>query len=427
MPETSAPDSSKNSPSKRRQSISKRDRILLTVVGGLNLWLVLSSLVALMDVVKVLLLVWNLTWLFRMFPPSMGRRRAVISGVLFGSLLLGMFGTVYARQSLKWERVHMTSQRVEDTIYLPPKLALRMSSLGYGPFWGDMLFIRAHAHFLRHINTDRILKWLDSYADAVITLDPDNSEIYHWASMVVRYGQTIDEAVIERSNKFAELGNERFPDDPRYYEHLGFNKYFELAPLKRQREILLSKKAVRMTELETTLAALVPSLVTLTAPAAVCALATVVSQERHKVLMALAQVRSERYELEREALYLYATATMLPGSTIDPLFLVTLYVRQDKVGAAAIVAERMYADATPDQREHLLARLNSLGQEGLVRRLEATSQARAEEMPYASPILFDLIGSVRSLRVPRSWADRGEALDDAMRALDAREAGESTL
>lgn len=346
-----------------------------------------------------------LSWLYRMFPRSMGPRRLVISTLLLGAFVLGLFGTVYARQSIKWESAYMTSKVVDETVYLPPPLALRMSSLGYGPFGGDMLFIRAHAYFLRHINSDRILKWLDPYADAVITLDPDNREIYYWASLVVRYGQIINESTIARSSRFAELGIEHFPDDPRYYEHIGFNLYFELAPLLRKREIALSK----LLELDADIGPL--QLVER-------------AVRRPDRLLQLAQTRNRRMAIEKEALIYYSNATMCPGSTIDPLFLVTLYVRQDWIGAAAKVAERMYAEASPEQRQHLRARLESLGQNALAERLKKAEDAHKAEMPYAPSMLFELIGSSRSLRVPSTWASRSEAFDDALKALEERETGD---
>lgn len=320
-------------------------------------------------------------------------RRAITIGTLLAVFVGGVLGIVYARQSLKWERVPLQTQRQEETVYLPPSTALKMSSLGYGPFWSDMLFIRTHAYFLRHMYGDRILKWLDPYVDAIVTLDPNNREIYYWASMVVRYGQIIDEGVIERSNRFAELGIERFPDDARLYVHVGFNKYFELRPLYMDRERAMQRRITETRE----------------------------GPEQVALLRRLADLRSDRYALERDALHDYTIGAMLPNSGIDPVFLVTLYVKQDEIGAATSMIRTLYPSVSPDDREQLLVKLEELGESELADELRRASSAHTEEMPYVPEGLYRLVGSRKDIRIPERWNDLGLAYDQALRALEARE------
>lgn len=314
-------------------------------------------------------------------------------GCCLGALLLGAAGTVYGRQSLAWERVHMSTQVFDDTVYLPSRTALRLSSLGYGPFWADMLFVRTHAYYLRHMYGDRIFKWLDPYVDAVISLDPDNSEIYFWASRVVRYGQIIDEDVIARSNRFAELGIERFPDDARLYAHLGFNKYFELRPKYIEREQDLARRIVDAAD-----------------PA-----------EKQRLVLEQSALRGARYDLERSALIDYTTAAMLPGGTVDPVFLVNLYIKQDLVEAATAIAQALYYDTPQQGRASILARLESVGKTEEAAKLRRAEEEYEKAMPYVPQGLYRLIAPRERFTVPARWDDVGAVYDQALKALESRE------
>ena len=311
-----------------------------------------------------------------------GLRRAVLVVVL----LAGTAATVYTKQSVRWESESFSTHKVLDTVYLPGHTALRMASLGYGSFFGDMMFIRTHAYYLTHMYSDRNLHWLDPYVDAVITLDPDNREVYFWAAQVVRYGQGIDEQVIARSNQFADQGLRRFPDDGRLYAHIGFNKYFELRPILVEQERKLQELIDRAADAET----------------------------RDRLEHTLAGLRQRRWDTETEALQDYTIAASLPGSTVDPLFLVTLYLKNDDIEAASMLATSLYARATPDDQKQLLSRLESVGRGDVADRLRREAKKHDEEMPYVSPGLYRMLGSDDELRVPETWNTVGHVYDTVM-------------
>jgi len=316
------------------------------------------------------------------------RQSSPIATVMLLSIfVLGAGGTLFGWQSIKHERVYMKTQVVDDVVYLPPPTALRMASMGYGAAWGDLLFVRTHAYYLRHMYGDQIFRWLETYADAVITLDPDNHEIYYWASQVVRYGQSVSEEIIERSNQFAEQGLKRFPDDARLYVHLGFNQYFELRPLFVEKE---QKLRDRLKTTET-------------------------SQERSELLEQLNVVRAKRSDLEEQALVNYTTAAMLPHSAIDPIFLFDLYIKQDQTEAAVHIAKSLYFDVGPQNRKQLLERLRIAGRDEDATVLETAQERYDKAMPYVSPELYRMVGSMDDLTVPRNWDRLGEFFE----ALDA--------
>ncbi len=317
-------------------------------------------------------------------------RSRLLGVALFGVLLLGAAGTEYGRQSVKWARVSMTTQAQDETMYLPSELALRLSSLGYGPFYADMLFIQAHAYFLRHFFGDRIFTYLETYIDRIRSLDPDIPELYPWAAKVVRYGQTIDEPTLARSNRFAELGLERFPDDGRLYAHVAFNKYFELRPMLLDAEKQLSERIGKTADKP---------------------LAEALQRQ-------LAEQRKQRYELERSALVEYTIAAMLPRSGVDPVFLVTLYLKQDMVDAATQLAESLYFDTTPEQKASLIARLEVFGQGDRAKKLKDAEERHLKEMPYVDEGLYRFLGSAKDLTVPLRWDQTGQVFDEALKALE---------
>ncbi len=315
--------------------------------------------------------------------------RGLVVGIHVAVLLAGVFGTVYAKQSVRFASVEMTTTVSDDTVYLPSHRVLRMSSLGYGPFWSDMLFVRTHAYFLKHMYSDRIFSWLDPYVEAVIALDPDSQDIYNWAATIVRFGQMIDEDVVNRSNGFAEAGLERFPDDPRLYAHLGFNKYFELRPMRMDREEALRVEIEAETDTDV----------------------------RREKVARLTEVKAERYALEKEALIDYSMAAMLPHSTIDPVFLATLYVKHDEAGAAAKAIASLYGAASAADQEQLLFRLQLMGQDELAAQLSAAKEKHTEDMPYVPAGLYSLLLPEDELRVPERWDSAGAVFDQALRAI----------
>jgi len=327
------------------------------------------------------------TWASTSLVRGVGRVSPVLSVVLLAVMFIGIGGTLYGWQSVKHERVYLKTQVVDDVVYLPPPTALRVASLGYGAAWGDLLFVRTHAYYLRHMYGDQIFQWLETYADAVITLDPDNAEIYYWASQVVRYGQSVSETIISRSNKFAEQGLRRFPDDARLYVHLGFNQYFELRPM------LLDKEQSLREELKT----------------------ITTSKRRSEVLERLNFVRTQRNELEEQALVNYTTAAMLPHSAIDPIFLFDLYIKQDQTEAAVHIAKSLYFDLGEQNRKQLLERLKIAGRGEDASVLKTAEERYNKSMPYVSPELYRMVGSTDNMVVPNSWDRLGEFFE----ALDA--------
>ena len=94
----------------------------------------------------------------------------------------------------------------------------------------DLVYMRAFAYFINHLFMDRRYAWLDTYVHTVMALDPTMPTLYRWASQNVKLGQYIGKKEVEKSNYYAELGLEVFPNDWRLYLDIGFNYFYELMP-----------------------------------------------------------------------------------------------------------------------------------------------------------------------------------------------------
>jgi len=150
---------------------------------------------------------------------------------------------------------------------------------------------------------------------------------------MVKLGQIIDNGTIEKSNEYAKMGIERFPDDWRFYMEIGFNLYFEYTPTDKVDE---------------------------------------------------GQKRSE-------ATRFFATAASLPGSRIDPNFIAELYLRENSLELALVHAYGLYFDASEKERESLRGRISLIEKEA-AENLEKMEQRWKQHFHYVQPRLTPLLG-----------------------------------
>jgi hypothetical protein len=239
--------------------------------------------------------------------------------------------------------------RGTETVYLPPKQVLRFLALGHQSFVSDMLFIRANGYFSSHLWLDRRFPWLDHYVAAIIGLDPDNPRVYVWASQVVKYGQLIDDDVIERSNRYSRLGAERFPDNWQFYHDIGANYLFE------------GRKTGE-------------------------------------------DDRKRRMEL---ALPYIKIATSLPNSQLDPNFLANIMEGKNDHAAALSAMLFNYWRAPAEQQGAMRGRLVRLGHKAKAKGLDQLKKRWLRLFPYIQEVgLFRVIGAdaERDEGLPSDWS-----------------------
>lgn len=220
-----------------------------------------------------------------------------------------------------------------ETLYLPNKTVLRLSALGWNEFFSDMLFIRAHAYFISHFFYDREFPWLDEYFRAIKELAPMNNRLYLWAAQVMKYGQNMDNKTILRANRYLKEGLKYFPNDPRLYEELGFNLYFEY-------------------------------------------------KTNDPVDQELMRIRAREY---------FSMAASLPGSHIDPNFVTQLYSEKADDRLALYYAMTKYFESSEYQKKQLLYRISMLRGEMAVN-LKKIEDRWKVVMPFVDTNLFAVIG-----------------------------------
>lgn len=275
-------------------------------------------------------------------------------------LLLSALFTQTTRVELRYERAALARPGAAEASYVPPAAVLRVLSLGREHFMADLMFIRGFSYFMDHLFGDRVYRWLVTYIDTIIELDPYNPAVYRWASQVVKYGQHITQDDILLSIHYAERGAERFPNDWRFWLDIGFNYLVEWQ----------------------------------------------------------AETAEEREAMRTKALDYFAMASMLPGSRLDASYLTALYAQRDDNKMALFHAYQRYFDASDREREELLGWIQKLEAEESFLDIARQERLWKEQLPFVDLSFFTYLGPLASERLPASW----DELDDALVALGRRAA-----
>ena len=219
-----------------------------------------------------------------------------------------------------------------ETIFLPASIVLRLGSLGWESFSADILFIRAHSYFLSHMFYDRRFPWLKEYYRAIKALDPYIPRLYLWIAEVLLFGQNIDNKVVMEAVNYLKEGIKYFPEEPKFYEEIGFDLYFEY-----RGKDLVDKQMMR--------------------------------------------IKGREY---------LAKAATLPGSDLDPNLVAQLYMEKSENKLALYYALIKYFEAKKFQKEQLLYRISMLAGEMAVN-LKKLEDRWKREFPFVNPDLFALI------------------------------------
>jgi hypothetical protein len=262
-------------------------------------------------------------------------------------LVLSGLGTQYFKQEVRFAETQVVA--VREVAYVPPPAVLRWASLANPGFMADLMHIRGHQYFVKHMFSDRHYPHLDRYVEAILALDPRIRRLYDWLPMAYKMGPTITAEAVHRSIAIAEEGLRWFPNDWRLYTEIGYNYLFEL--------------------------------------------------------------RSEDPEVQadyqRKGREHFAIAAHLPGSGLDPSFLLELFAQKNENQLALRYFYSVYLDATEEQQKELLLRIRELEAEEAVSALEQRDAEWKRDFPFVDRRFFELLGPVPSLKLDRSW----QALD----------------
>lgn len=124
-----------------------------------------------------------------------------------------------------------STQRYEDVYYLPPPAWLSVFSLGYREALAGMVWMRTLIYFGEEMVHRGNTKYLFTYADAMLALDPYFVRAYRWIATTGSYRiGSSGVPDIRRSIDYLERAARLFPDDGEIAWDLASFYLYELKP-----------------------------------------------------------------------------------------------------------------------------------------------------------------------------------------------------
>jgi hypothetical protein len=126
-------------------------------------------------------------------------------------------------------RLRATWPPEADTYYLPPSSALRVASLRHTELLADLIHARANVYFGTQMHARVPTRWLASYLNTAMDLDPKFERLYlAGAAMLIYNGQKITADMVLAAVHILERGGKEFPFNWEFPFQIGFNYLFEL-------------------------------------------------------------------------------------------------------------------------------------------------------------------------------------------------------
>jgi len=121
---------------------------------------------------------------------------------------------------------------IEDVYYLPAdNRVTRLLTLGYTEAGADLLWMKALLYYTENLGSRGEAGYAMNYAEALVALDPDFAEAYHWAGMLPFYlSVESTPEVRRRGTNFLIRGAERLPDNGKLQWDAAATILYELLP-----------------------------------------------------------------------------------------------------------------------------------------------------------------------------------------------------
>jgi hypothetical protein len=173
-----------------------------------------------------------------------GRRAALLSLLCFSlGVLVATVGARHAHE----RRARLPAE--DDLLYLPRASALSALSLGHHELAADLVYLRAVVYFGSEITGGKSFRWLESYLQTIVELDPQWRTPYRWAGVAPLYdGTPITREDVEVANRFLRLGIAHFPSDWELPFMLACNLLFELHPKDADEKARFTAEAAQWLE-----------------------------------------------------------------------------------------------------------------------------------------------------------------------------------
>jgi hypothetical protein len=151
---------------------------------------------------------------------------------------IAMIGLAVATREIRLAAFaeHQAAQRYEDVYYLPRTDLLPLLSLGFREALADLIWCKSQVYFGEELVRRGAVKYVFTYTDAVLALDPTLRAAYRWIAIAALYRPvdvTIEEGLHAAS--YLKRALERWPNDGQLHWEYGATLRFELAPLEKDR------------------------------------------------------------------------------------------------------------------------------------------------------------------------------------------------
>jgi hypothetical protein len=157
-------------------------------------------------------------------------QRTLRIGSIVCALVLA--GYCAGRTRVDSQRHYASTQRYEDTYFVPPPFWLGVFSLGYREALADLLWMRMLVYFGEEAIQKGPTRYLYDYADAVLSLDPYFIRAYRWIAITGAYRPKNRGRVdIDKAVSYLERASALAPDDGLVAWDLGAFYQYELLPL----------------------------------------------------------------------------------------------------------------------------------------------------------------------------------------------------
>lgn len=126
----------------------------------------------------------------------------------------------------------LSTQRYEDTYFVPPPQWLKVFSLGYRDALASFLWMRMLVYFGDEAIHHGASRHLFDYADAILSLDPYFIRAYRWIAITAAYrpkNRGLHD--VRRGIKYLERAAQLAPDDGQVAWDLGSFYLYELKPM----------------------------------------------------------------------------------------------------------------------------------------------------------------------------------------------------
>lgn len=128
---------------------------------------------------------------------------------------------------------HREGRRYEDIYYLPDAKWLPVLSLGFRQALAGLIWCKSLVYFGEELGQRGAVKYVFSYTDAVLALDPSFRSAYQWVATAAIY-RPVDVSMTNglRAAGYLERAVQRWPNDGELRWDYGSLLRFELAPLE---------------------------------------------------------------------------------------------------------------------------------------------------------------------------------------------------